>query len=292
MTTGHVHAAGYYTDEDDLRDTLTPLLSRTGPLVIAHESAELIRSWLPEPGTATVLPWAEVYANPAKTIATYQRLFDSLLTGPATRIRLVGATPLAESTGRNFGWDRYEAAVNQLWRDYPLDSLCLYQAPTAWLKDVLDRTHPATPTSRNPHYDPTFSALPSHHDPLESDSPLHTLTDPTPAESRHTVQQTAHHRLPTATTEDLVFAVSEATTNAHLHGTGPSTVRVWASPTRVVVRVSDTGPGPSDPFAGLTPALRDRGGLGLWLAHQLDIEVALITEPAGFTVRLRAGDFS
>jgi len=30
-------------------------------------------------------------------------------------------------------------------------------------------------------------------------------------------------------------------------------------------------------------------GLGLWLTHQLDIDVALIPGDRGFTVRLRAG---
>ncbi len=292
MTTGHVHAAGYYTDDDDLRETLTPLLSKTGPLVIAHEAGELIRSWLPTPASVIVLPWTEVYASPAKAIATYQGVFDSLLAKGAPRVRVVGAPPLPAKTGRNFGWDRYEAAVNQLWRDYPLDSLCLYRAPAPWLREVVDRTHPATPTAPNPHYDPTFTALPFVEDPLESTTPLHTLNDPTPAPARHTVQRTAETRLPPATTEDLVFAVSEATTNAHLHGTSPNTVRVWASPTHVIVTVTDTGPGPSDPFTGLTPAQRDRGGLGLWLTHQLDVEVSLITQPTGFTIRLRAGDLA
>ncbi|MFC7614951.1 ATP-binding protein [Actinokineospora soli] len=70
----------------------------------------------------------------------------------------------------------------------------------------------------------------------------------------------------------------------------PVTLRLWTTPTRVVVHVTDSGPGPRDPHAGLIPAARVQGGLGLWLTHQLDIEVGLITTPDGFTIRLRGGE--
>jgi hypothetical protein len=36
-------------------------------------------------------------------------------------------------------------------------------------------------------------------------------------------------------------------------------------------------------------ALAEDPGLGLWLTHQLDIDVALIHGDDGFTIRLRAG---
>jgi len=56
--------------------------------------------------------------------------------------------------------------------------------------------------------------------------------------------------------------------------------------------VHDQGRGPADPLAGLVPAA-DRTattlGLGLWLVHQLDIDVALKHADDGFTVRLRSG---
>jgi anti-sigma regulatory factor (Ser/Thr protein kinase) len=58
-----------------------------------------------------------------------------------------------------------------------------------------------------------------------------------------------------------------------------------------VVHVRDSGPGPADPLAGLTPAARGAAdpGLGLWIMHQLDLDVALIKGGDGFTVRLSAG---
>ena len=51
------------------------------------------------------------------------------------------------------------------------------------------------------------------------------------------------------------------------------------------------GPGPADPLAGLSPptSSAEYGELGLWLTHQLDIDVDLIYDDDGFTVRLRGG---
>ena len=90
----------------------------------------------------------------------------------------------------------------------------------------------------------------------------------------------------------MLFAVSEAVLNAHLHGRRPITVRVWTGPDRIVVRVHDDGPGPADPLTGLvpTPGGSAGTGLGLWLIHQFtNIDVDLLADPDGFTVRLRGG---
>lgn len=81
----------------------------------------------------------------------------------------------------------------------------------------------------------------------------------------------------------------EAVTNALLNPA--ATVRIWAAPNRIVVHVHDNGPGPPDPLAGLIPPASSAADaeLGLWLTHQLDIDVALIYGDDGFTVRLRGG---
>ena len=87
---------------------------------------------------------------------------------------------------------------------------------------------------------------------------------------------------------------SEAVNNAVLYGYSPATVRIWAGPDRIVVHVHDHGSGPANPLAGLIPpagSLAD-AELGLWLTHQLGIDVALIFSDDGFAVRLRAGPIS
>lgn len=85
-------------------------------------------------------------------------------------------------------------------------------------------------------------------------------------------------------------AASEAVTNALIHGVAPVSVRIWTGEDRVVVAVHDEGEGPADPLVGLLPRTDERtaSGRGLWLAHQMDIDVALLAGGTGFTVRLRA----
>lgn len=295
MTAGHVHAAGFPASPTELRALMDPFLAGSGPVIVVHDdaTARLVRDWAPDQSAVTVLPWRTIYSSPAKTIAAYRRLFDQCLADGATRIRLTGAVPHPGNGGRHPGWDRYEAAINSIWASYPLDTLCVYDATTPPdVRAAAERTHPWLATAAgacdNPGYDPSFTALPVAPDPLEATAAV-VLADPTPAEARRVVTATAAH-LPAAITHDLVFGVSEAITNAHLHGEPPTAIRVWTSPTRVVVHVTDRGSGPADPFTGLVPAARERGGLGLWLTHQLDIDVALIPGPVGFTVRLRAGD--
>ena len=90
--------------------------------------------------------------------------------------------------------------------------------------------------------------------------------------------------------EHLVFAVSEAVTNALTHGRPPVRFRLWTAPDRIVATVTDRGDGPADPFAGLLPVTDTcSAGLGLWLTHQLCSHVTLDTTDDGFTIRLVVG---
>jgi anti-sigma regulatory factor (Ser/Thr protein kinase) len=126
-------------------------------------------------------------------------------------------------------------------------------------------------------------------DPLEQTAPAIELVDPTPAQVRATVRQLSAGLLRLGQGQDLALGASEAVTNALIHGVAPVTVRIWIGEDRVVVAVHDEGDGPADPLVGLLRT--DEGSLsgrGLWIAHQLDIDVALFAGGTGFTVRLRA----
>ncbi|GAA4432192.1 anti-sigma factor RsbA family regulatory protein [Actinokineospora soli] len=294
----HTHVAGFYASEAEFRALVTPFVKEGGAVVVMHdvEKIRLLKSWLPGSESITFLPATGMYTTPARTIAACRRLFDQLLANGAKEIRITGAVP-HPGTGHRFdGWDRYESAANTIWSSYPLHSLCLYDATTTPppVRDVVERTHPTLVTgtgpAANPRFDPAFTSLPATPDPLEDDPPATTLVNPSPVDARRAVEDAARARVLDIVTADLVFGVSEATTNAILHGTPPVTLRLWTTPTRVVVHVTDSGPGPRDPHAGLIPAARVQGGLGLWLTHQLDIEVGLITTPDGFTIRLRGGE--
>jgi anti-sigma regulatory factor (Ser/Thr protein kinase) len=117
------------------------------------------------------------------------------------------------------------------------------------------------------------------------------LVDRSAAEARRALAQIGRGRVADTILEDLLLGVTEAVTNALLHGRAPVTARFWATPDRIVITVHDQGGGPADPLAGLvpTPSSKAHQGLGLWLIHQLDIDVALKHADDGFTVRLRGG---
>jgi anti-sigma regulatory factor (Ser/Thr protein kinase) len=166
--------------------------------------------------------------------------------------------------------------------------------------DVAERTHPriVSPSGQRRASDRyqdalVFEGLPYAPDPLEDSAPTIELVNRSAAEARHALTQIGRGRSPAATLDDLLIGVTEAVSNAQRHGRPPATVRIWATPGRIVVTIHDTGRGPADPLAGLVPAPGNasdrRGGLGLWAMHQLDIDVALRHTDDGFTVRLRSG---
>ena len=127
-------------------------------------------------------------------------------------------------------------------------------------------------------------------DPFEATPPALELVDPSPAEARAAVSRRAEATLDADRRRDLLLATSEAVTNAVIHGTPPVIVRIWRAEGRVVVTVADRGRGPDDPLAGLVPGRNGaESGRGLWLAHQLDIDISLIPGGDAFKVRLRAG---
>jgi anti-sigma regulatory factor (Ser/Thr protein kinase) len=195
--------------------------------------------------------------------------------------------------------------------------------------DEVARTHPYLATADghrvNPRYQDPAEFLTqrplSQADLVETASrPIIDLTDPTPAAARDAVHTASRIRPDTVRSdrtalssaqveapqpapprraspqldptdiEHLVFAVSEAVTNALIHGRPPVRFRLWTAPDRVVATVTDRGDGPTDPFAGLLPVTdTSSGGLGLWLTHQLCSHVTLDTTDDGFTIRLVVG---
>ncbi len=302
---GHFHEAGFYGSDAEFRALIVPFaeegIAAGEPVIIGYDDRKsgLLRSWLSDPSAVEFITDTSLYATPGRAIATYRRLFESYLARGAGQIRIAGDVPHPGNGGRFEGWDRYESAVNTVWQDFPVWGLCLYDTATApaAVLDVVERTHPriVSPSGdRRPsgRYQPAsaFQGLAVAPDPLERSAPVIELPGDSPAGARHALAQVGRGRVPDAILDDLVMATSEAVSNAMLHGRPPTAIRIWAAPDRIVVRVHDTGPGPADPLAGLTPSTApEDSGHGLWLVHQLDIDVALIHDTDGFTVRLSAG---
>lgn len=303
---GHFHEAGFYSSDAEFRALIVPFaeegIAAGEPVIIGYDGRKsaLLRSWLTDPSAVEFIADNSLYATPARAIATYQRLFEFHSAMGAGQIRIAGDVPHPGNGGRFEGWDRYECAVNTVWQEFPVWGLCLYDTATApaAVIDAVERTHPRIVSPSGQRYPSgryqdvsRFRGLAAAPDPLEQSTPLVELTNSSPADARHALARLGRGRLPDAVLEDLVTGTSEAVTNALLYGGRPATVRIWATSNRVMVHVHDTGPGPADPLAGLIPPTgsAEDGELGLWLTHQLDIDVALSYGDDGFTVRLCGG---
>jgi anti-sigma regulatory factor (Ser/Thr protein kinase) len=303
---GHFHEAGFYGSDAEFRALIVPFaeegIAAGEPVIIGYDDRKsaLLRSWLSDPSAVEFIGDASLYANPARAIATYRRLFEFHAAMGAGQIRIAGDVPHPGNGGRFEGWDRYEAAVNTVWQDFPIWGRCLYDIITTppAVVDVVERTHPRIVLPSGERRESgryqdaaVFEGLPYAPDPLEGSTPVAELVNQPAAEARHTLAAIVRGRVPGPVLQDLLIGITEAVTNAQRHGHPTVTVRIWAADARVVVTVHDTGHGPADRLAGLVPvpsSTPDRHrGLGLWVMHQLDIDVTLRDTGNGFTVRLR-----
>lgn len=305
--TEHVHEAGIYGSDAEFRNLIVPFveagLAEGQPVIVGlnFRKADLVRSWLSDPAAVTFIADRRLASTPARAIATYLRYFESRVAMGAGQIRVAADVPYPGNGGPFDGWDRYEAAINTVWQEYPVWRRCVYDAAAPpEVLDVVERTHPhilsATGDRRASERfqdGAAFTALRAAPDSLEGSRPALRMVNPSALEVRRALARLGRRRLTGQVLRDLLIAASEAVTNATVHGKRPVTVRIWAGPRRIVVLVHDAGPGPRDPLAGLVPPPEDARkrelGLGLWIIQQLDIDVALIYDDDGFTVRLRAG---
>jgi anti-sigma regulatory factor (Ser/Thr protein kinase) len=301
---GCFHEAGFYGSEAEFRAFIVPFaeegIAAGEPVIVGYDDdkADLLRSWLRDPSGVTFVSGKTLYSTPTRAIAEYRRLAEPYLARGASQVRMAGDVPQPANGGSFDGWDRYESALNTVWGNAPVWSLCLYDSartPAAVL-DIVERAHPRMVSASgehrpNDHYQDgsVFAGLAYAPDPLEATAPVVELVDRPAAEARHTLTELGRGRVPSTVLADLLIGVTEAINNALRHGRPPTTVRIWAAADRIVVTVHDTGPGPADRLAGLVPAADNApdGGLGLWLVHQLDTEVTLHRTDGGFTIRLR-----
>ena len=243
----------------------------------------------------TLLPalgWAE---SRAATL----RAADNLLTayGPEVpRVRVLSQVPTVPG-GQWHEWRRLEAAVNVALGRHRAWVVCGYdrrELDDEMISD-LHATHRLVGWGdqhrTNLRYEDPFDFAAKHldaePDPAESSAPAAELLNPTPSIARAVVEGFARHTsLSPLEIENLVVAVHEAVVNSLIHGRPPVVLRLWLLSARIVVTITDTGPGPADPLVGMVPPrLRYGPGLGLWLCHQL-VDVTHRRHPDGYTICL------
>src|SRR5215467_1228789 len=147
---GHMHEAGFYSSDADFRALIVPFVEDANavdePVIIGYDErkSDLLRGWVDDPSAMTFIGDKSLYATPARAIAAYRRLFERHVAAGAARVWIAGDVPHAGNGGRFDGWDRYEFAVNTVWDEFPVQSLCLYDATTISprVRDVVERAHP------------------------------------------------------------------------------------------------------------------------------------------------------
>lgn len=308
MTPGFLHDAAFFASEEEFLSVVVPFLEdgqvagERALVAVSDRRAGLLRSVLSNPESVTFLPGESAYRRPASTIRTMLELFREHVKTSAQRIRITGEV-LDSGPGAPREWDpwaRFEAAINDLFRDFPVSALCLYDARTTpvRVREDIERTHPRLSSSDQPglingrYQEPAaFLAERSQPraDPIEQTPAQIELVDPSAAAARRAVAELASGSAISGDDEsDLIWGVSEAIANAHVHGRAPVELRGWSTPDRLVICIRDAGSGPADPYAGLVPATRGAGGLGLWIAHQTCAHIVHVHAHDGFTIRLTA----
>lgn len=307
---GYFHETAFYGSEQDFLDIVVPFfadgLAAGEPVVaaFARHNQALIRDTFGSGSGIRFIDGDLQYARPAVAIHRYRQMLADYVAAGAGQIRIAGDVP---HPGVGVPWDswaRYEAAVNRAYDDFPLWGLCPYDVRST-PGEVLEQvrlTHPHIATTTGHHANPAFadpagflaSRMSSWRDRLEETTPLAELIDPSPTQVRTAIGAVSGRTLLSEDdVQGLLLGATEAVTNAIRHGKPPVTVRLWRSPRRMVLTVTDTGTGPTDPYAGLLPATTSPGGggFGLWLTHQTCGYVTFQTGPEGFTIRLIAGQF-
>lgn len=302
---GLFHEAAFYASDEEFLEVVLPFLEggvaagEPTVSIFADHRQQLIRDELGAGSGVLFIDGGRHYSRPAAAIRRHRDMLAGYVADGAAQIRITGDVPHPGVGVPWEWWARYEAAANEVYDEFPMYGLCPYDTRTT-PPEVLDdvrrtHTHVVAPDGRrlpSPAYqDPRqflATAITSWPDPIEAGPPACELADPPPAQARAAV--TDLQRVAGLADDDLngiMLSVSEAVTNAHIHGRPPVRMRAWAEPGRMVVTVSDGGPGPADPVAGMMPA-GGPGGLGLWLVHQMCAYVSLQRGPAGFTIRMIA----
>ncbi|MDG6109563.1 ATP-binding protein [Dactylosporangium aurantiacum] len=86
--------------------------------------------------------------------------------------------------------------------------------------------------------------------------------------------------------DTLLIVTGELASNAILHGGGTGRLYLWHTPTTILCRISDDGPGIADPHTvGTTEVpLAAPNGRGMWIARQLCRHVDIVSDPTGTSI--------
>jgi anti-sigma regulatory factor (Ser/Thr protein kinase) len=305
---GLVHQALIYYSDQGFMDVALPFaeegIAAEEPTLVAVQSrnVENLREALGPDTPAVLFSVEQWYESSARTRDKFATWAGGKVNGEngSDRVRLIGEPPWAIGHDAQVrDWARHESVINVAFAGMPVSFICPYDA--AALPDEVighaQSTHPEIVAADG------FSASGGYENPeefcrrldrdvgLPPDAPSTELgleLDDLPVVRRIVEAAAVGAGLSGSRVEELVLAVNEIATNAVVHGSPPATLRIWNVDGELLYEVADAGDGIEDVLAGqLRPALRERGGRGLWLARQLCDAVEIRNSP-GCTVAVRA----
>ncbi len=290
------HQAFLYDSTDHFVTELAPLLraglERGDAAFVAgkHDNVQALREELGADAQRVRLEDTTLWeVEPFGRLRAFQELVDSLPAG-------AGLTALGEPVWRGSPavlrqWAHYESIINLALAAAPMRFVCLYDG-SSLPDDVLGHavhTHPsrieAGAAIACEHYAPPERFLPggapsppreARELPLDPHAFRMAVTDAVVAVGAGRERA-----------ESFVVATHEVLANARCHGEGPVRAQLWTTPTELVCRIADAGPGLDDPLAGwLAPESGLIGGWGLPLARQLSDALEILPEHDGTAVSL------
>lgn len=131
---GYFHEAAFYGSDDDYRSFVVPFVDEGvaagEPVVVACREANerLVRDAVADPSGVVFVPGGDQYDRPTEAILGYRKLFAEY--AGVAQIRVVGDVPHPGVGASWDWWARYEAAVNEVFAEYPLWGLCPYDLRT------------------------------------------------------------------------------------------------------------------------------------------------------------------
>lgn len=240
------------------------------------------------------------HVNATLALAGLRAAVREELESGAPAVRGVGEAAFGDDPADWTEWTRYEALNNLAFAGLPVRITCAFGShlPRPVLA-AAEATHPGVlagaTSSPNPRYVDPAELLTRYArtapDPVEATAPaLEVSGRPRLGALRQAVRDALTGAgVPAPAVDDVVVSVNEVASNVDRHGSPPMALRLWTTPERVVVTVTDHGAGPGDVTAGYLPPAAARmvtGGMGLWLTRQLCDRVDLVASGGTFTVRL------
>jgi anti-sigma regulatory factor (Ser/Thr protein kinase) len=301
--TGFEHEALFYRGEDGFLAGLVPFvregLALDEVVLVAEPRArlDLLRDALgDDAGAVGFLEMEKIGANPARIIGVWA---DALAEQVAAGRTLRGVGEPAWYGRREaelVECKLHEILLNRAFDDGPpWRLLCPYdeeRLPRSVCHGALE-SHPIRST--------TGERAPSSHYVRDGDMAAFGEPLPEPRDAvlrgiyragdipatRRTVAQYARTcGISEEQVEVLELAASELATNSIRYGGGSGTLAMWVEPDAVVVEFSDAGQ-VLDPLTGrLTPSVKQEGGRGLFLVHQLCDLVQVRSSEQGTSVRI------